>query len=86
MKFDYASAFASDSPEAYEHLLADAFRGDATLFIRSDETNAAWRVIDAIRDGWADDVDGGVERYAPGSWGPEKAERIFDDPYVRWLN
>jgi glucose-6-phosphate 1-dehydrogenase len=84
MQFLYESAFASASPEAYEHLLLDAMRGDSTLFIRGDETEAAWAVVDSIRQGWLAGLDGGVKPYAPGSWGPAQARELLDDPYADW--
>lgn len=85
MDFRYDSAFESATPEAYEHLIADALVGDGTLFIRGDETEACWRVIDSIRAGWAAGVDGGLHFYEPGTWGPVEANRLFDDPYMRWF-
>ena len=53
MDFDYDVAFGSYSPEAYERLLLDAILGDFTLFIRNDEVEGAWRIIDSIEEVWA---------------------------------
>jgi len=85
MDFQYETSFEAASPEAYEHLLLDAIQGDSTLFIRRDEVEASWRFVDSIRHAW--DVSGRpeLEPYAPGSWGPDGAERLFDDPYRRWV-
>src|SRR5204863_438159 len=52
MEFLYGSSFMSQSPEAYERLLMDAMRGDATLFTRDDEVEAQWRIIDPILEAW----------------------------------
>ena len=52
MEFHYGTAFLSESPEAYERLILDAMRGDATLFTRNDEVEAQWRIIDPILDAW----------------------------------
>ena len=84
MDFDYDSSFESASPEAYEHLLLDAMLGDPTLFLRNDEVEAAWRIVDRIRNAW--DVTGKPDllEYAPGTWGPDKANELFGDPYHRW--
>ena len=84
MDFRYESAFESASPEAYEHLLLDAMTGDQTLFIRNDEVEAAWSFIDCIRAAW--NVTGKPEmiEYAPGSPGPDQAENLLDNPYMRW--
>jgi len=84
MDFAYDTSFASASPEAYEHLLLDAMIGDATLFLRGDEIEAAWSVVDGVRKGWADGVDEGLRFYDPGSWGPVEADRIFEDPHKHW--
>ena len=53
MEFLYGTAFLSQSPEAYERLIIDAMRGDATLFTRNDEVEAQWRIIDPILEAWA---------------------------------
>ena len=53
MEFLYGTAFLSQSPEAYERLITDAMRGDATLFTRNDEVEAQWRICDPIVDAWA---------------------------------
>ena len=52
MEFLYGSAFMSQSPEAYERLIIDAMRGDATLFTRNDEVDAQWSIIDPILQAW----------------------------------
>ena len=84
MDFQYDTAFSSGSPESYEHLLLDAARGDPTSFIRSDILEVSWGVIDSIRAGW--EATGLPEpvAYAPGTWGPEEAQRLLGDPYKRW--
>jgi len=86
MKFSYSGAFQWASPEAYEHLLLDAFCGDPTLFIRTDELEASWKAIDSIREGWAQAHRPELLFYPSGSWGPHQAERLFEDPYKRWRN
>ena len=53
MEFLYGTAFLSQSPEAYERLIIDAMRGDATLFTRNDEIEKLWRIVDPILDCWA---------------------------------
>ena len=53
MEFLYGTAFLSQSPEAYERLILDAMRGDATLFTRVDEVEAQWRIIDPVLQAWA---------------------------------
>jgi glucose-6-phosphate 1-dehydrogenase len=78
MEFLYGTAFLSQSPEAYERLIMDAMRGDATLFTRDDEVEAQWRIIDPILEGWAG-TPGPLPQYPAGSSGPEEANAILAD-------
>jgi glucose-6-phosphate 1-dehydrogenase len=82
MEFLYGTAFLSQSPEAYERLIMDAMRGDATLFTRDDEVEAQWRVIDPILERWESD-DGPLPTYPAGSSGPEEANTLLE-PGHRW--
>ena len=63
-------------PDAYEALLADIIRGDATNFIRFDEVEWAWRVVDPILKYWIEH-DNSTYPYAAGSWGPQEADRLL---------
>jgi glucose-6-phosphate 1-dehydrogenase len=76
MEFLYGTSFMSQSPEAYERLIMDVMRGDATLFTRNDEVEAQWRIIDPILAAWEHD-DTPLAEYAAGSPGPEEADRIL---------
>ena len=82
MEFLYGTAFLSQSPEAYERLILDAMRGDATLFTRDDEVEAQWRVIDPIIESWGEGHPQLVE-YAAGTAGPEAADALLE-PGHRW--
>jgi glucose-6-phosphate 1-dehydrogenase len=82
MEFLYGTSFLSQSPEAYERLIMDAMRGDATLFTRNDEVEAQWRIIDPILERWGHD-DTPLAEYPAGSHGPEEAKRILM-PGHRW--
>jgi glucose-6-phosphate 1-dehydrogenase len=76
MEFLYGTAFMSQSPEAYERLILDAMRGDATLFTRNDEVEAQWRIIDPILEAWqAGEPPLGY--YPSGSQGPAEAESLL---------
>jgi glucose-6-phosphate 1-dehydrogenase len=77
MEFLYGTSFLSESPEAYERLIMDAMRGDATLFTRDDEVEAQWRIIDPILNAW-EDIPGPLPQYAAGSEGPEEANEMLD--------
>ena len=78
MEFHYGTSFVSQSPEAYERLILDAMRGDATLFTRNDEIEALWGIIDPILTAWAEDTKSEIPQYAPGSQGPDEAARLLD--------
>ncbi|MBL0176896.1 MAG: glucose-6-phosphate dehydrogenase [Ignavibacteria bacterium] len=87
MDFRYRDTFGGKAiPEAYERLLLDALRGDASLFARSDEIELAWRVIDDIRAGWEGEHAPPLEEYEPGSWGPAGAERLLGRSGRWWLH
>jgi glucose-6-phosphate 1-dehydrogenase len=78
MEFLYGTAFMSQSPEAYERLIMDAMRGDATLFTRNDEVEAQWKIIEPILETWAEGRPE-IAEYPAGSQGPEAAEHILCD-------
>jgi glucose-6-phosphate 1-dehydrogenase len=80
MEFLYGTAFLSQSPEAYERLITDAMRGDATLFTRNDEVEAQWRICDPIVKAWANDArppNPPVATYEAGSQGPAEADELL---------
>jgi glucose-6-phosphate 1-dehydrogenase len=77
MEFLYGSAFMSQSPEAYERLILDAMRGEATLFTRNDEVIGQWSIIDPILKAWKADDDEPLHTYASGSAGPEAADDLI---------
>ena len=83
MEFLYGSAFMSQSPEAYERLILDAMRGDATLFTRNDEVDAQWSIIDPVLEAWHGDGDGALPTYASGTAGPSEADRLIG-PEREW--
>ncbi|WP_249009287.1 glucose-6-phosphate dehydrogenase [Conexibacter sp. DBS9H8] len=82
MEFHYGTSFLSESPEAYERLILDAMRGDATLFTRNDEIEALWRIIDPILTGWAADRATPIPSYPAGSAGPAAADALLAP--TRW--
>jgi glucose-6-phosphate 1-dehydrogenase len=80
MEFLYGTAFLSQSPEAYERLITDAMRGDATLFTRNDEVEAQWRICDPIVKFWAPgqpQAPARLPQYEAGSQGPDEAETLL---------
>jgi glucose-6-phosphate 1-dehydrogenase len=61
-----------DEMEAYERLIGDAMKGDATLFARQDSVEQAWRIVDPILD-----LSTNVHEYAPDTWGPVVADKLI---------
>ncbi len=82
MEFRYGTAFLSESPEAYERLILDAMRGDATLFTRNDEIEALWGIVDPILGAWDADRSSTVPQYDAGSAGPPEADSLLEDGRV----
>ncbi|MEA2457279.1 MAG: glucose-6-phosphate 1-dehydrogenase [Thermoleophilaceae bacterium] len=82
MEFLYGTSFMSQSPEAYERLIMDTMRGDATLFARNDEVEAAWGICDPILQAWKDS-DEELPKYESGTAGPEEAEKLLLDHH-KW--
>ena len=79
MEFRYGTSFVSESPEAYERLILDAMRGDATLFTRNDEIEALWGIIDPILTAWHEDTTSEIPQYRAGSAGPREADELLDE-------
>jgi glucose-6-phosphate 1-dehydrogenase len=84
MDFCYKSAFGIEAPDAYEMLLLDVMQGDATLFIRSDEVEAQWRLITPIEEAWASQGLPKVTTYEAGSDGPTDADELPHGNGHRW--
>lgn len=84
MDFCYQTAFGVRSPSAYETLLLDVMRGDATLFTRSDGVEAQWRLITPIEEAWAAQALPDFPNYAAGSDGPAPADELLGRNGHRW--
>ena len=86
MELHYANAFSADNlPDAYERLILDAINGDAQLFIRSDEIESAWRIVDPIIAGWRSESGAPpMQVYARGSWGPAAADALLERDEHIW--
>ncbi|KJV28066.1 glucose-6-phosphate dehydrogenase [Luteibacter yeojuensis] len=70
--------------DAYEGLLLDAVKGSPALFVRKDETEAAWAWVSPILQGWAT-AGSGPEAYAAGTWGPESARALLAQRGHHWV-
>jgi len=77
LDFYYSSLVENHVMEAYERLLLDAMQGDATLYARADEVEAAWAFVDPILNYWKES-HAKVYGYAAGVWGPENADDLID--------
>jgi len=86
MHFSYDTEFGAYTPEAYERLLLEAIEGDATLFIRRDEVETAWSIVDPIKAGWADETLTEREFYAAGTWGPIASDQMLSVRGHAWRN
>jgi len=84
MDFSYAEAFGELEHDAYETLLLDCMLGEATLFTRSDEVEAAWAVVDPIIDFWANKRPDHFPNYAAGTWGPGVADEFIAREGAKW--
>jgi glucose-6-phosphate 1-dehydrogenase len=84
MNFSYTTTFGTQSPEAYERLLADAMLGDSTLFIRRDENEMSWRIVDSITSAWKDMPADTVYPYPAGTWGPLEADALIESDGRHW--
>jgi glucose-6-phosphate 1-dehydrogenase len=85
MRFAYREAFQAVSPEAYETLLLDVIRGDATLFMRADQVEAAWAIVAPILERWESVPPLDFPNYPGGTWGPEDAEVLIGQDERTWL-
>ncbi|MBK8999327.1 MAG: glucose-6-phosphate dehydrogenase [Myxococcales bacterium] len=83
MDFRYGTAFGHESPEAYERLLLDAMRGDATLFTRHDEVEAQWSFVDPILGTWRAN-EAPLTSYEAGGWGPAESDAMLAHSSHRW--
>ena len=84
MSFNYQESFGETRiPEAYERLLLDSLKGDASLFTRGDAIELAWGLIDNIISGW-ESSRSNLYLYEPGSWGPEEADQLIAHEGYGW--
>ena len=86
MRFSYDSEFGAYTPEAYERLLLEAVGGDATLFIRRDEVETAWSIVDPMREAWGETPLKANEFYPAGTWGPVASDELLAQRGHAWRN
>ncbi|MDR2756343.1 MAG: glucose-6-phosphate dehydrogenase [Planctomycetaceae bacterium] len=86
LNFNFKNSFSGEMPDSYERLLLDAIHGDASLFARSDEVEAAWRIIDPIQKTWDEGKMPDPEFYESGSTGPVQADRWIESFDENWFD
>jgi len=78
----YGTAFLEEAPDAYQRLLLDLMLGDPTLFIRADEAEGAWSILQPVMHAWSE--SGEIPTYPAGSWGPEEADDLLERDGREW--
>jgi glucose-6-phosphate 1-dehydrogenase len=83
MDFTYQENYSQSLPEAYEALLLDVLEGDATLFMRADQVESAWKIVMPILHAWKKYPNKLLHFYEAGTWGPTTAARKLVKPYSK---
>jgi glucose-6-phosphate 1-dehydrogenase len=78
----YGTAFLEEAPDAYQRLLLDLMLGDPTLFIRADEAEGAWRILEPVMHAWTQSEE--IPTYPAGTWGPEEADELLERDGREW--
>jgi glucose-6-phosphate 1-dehydrogenase len=84
MDFHYSDLAEGYLPDAYERLIYDCMKGDSTLYTRSDAVLAAWKFLDPVLQTWKNDRSVPVYGYPAGTWGPENADDLIEEPELTW--
>jgi len=85
MVFSYQEAFGVKAHPAYERLLIDCMKGDLTLFVRQDDIEATWAVMDPITAHWEHIRAWDLPHYSAGSWGPAESDLLLSRDSRTWL-
>jgi glucose-6-phosphate 1-dehydrogenase len=86
MDFHYSDLTDNNVPEAYERLLLDCMRGDATLYAHGDSVESSWEFVEPILNAWKNDPNIPIYGYPSGTWGPEVADEMIEPPSLSWRN
>jgi glucose-6-phosphate 1-dehydrogenase len=84
MNFSYREGFGESTRSAYATLVNDCVRGDATLFDRGDNVEAAWSLVEPILDVWSAAKTATVPLYAAGNWGPKESDALLERDGRKW--
>jgi glucose-6-phosphate 1-dehydrogenase len=86
MDFHYSDLTDADVPAAYERLLLDVIKGDATLYARGDSVEEAWRFVEPILKAWKNNPAIKVHGYPAGTWGPTEVSKLIESDSLTWRN
>ncbi|MDD3586048.1 MAG: glucose-6-phosphate dehydrogenase [Thermoguttaceae bacterium] len=88
LSFSFKEHFPERLPESYERLLLDALNGDSSFFLRNDEVETAWEVVDPFQQAQAKLATGGtaVATYDPGDWGPDASNQWMSTQGRNWFD
>jgi glucose-6-phosphate 1-dehydrogenase len=78
----YGTAFLEEAPDAYQRLLLDLMLGDPTLFIRADEAEGAWSILEPVMRAWSESKE--IPTYPAGTWGPKEADELLTRDGREW--
>ena len=84
MRFSYRESFATPSAEAYVTLLWDVINNDATLFMRADQVEAAWRILMPVLNAWQASPPNDFPNYMGGTWGPDATQGLLVQQGHSW--
>jgi glucose-6-phosphate 1-dehydrogenase len=84
MDFHYSDLTNQRIPAAYERLIYDSMKGDATLFARTEEVIEAWKFLSPVIDAWKHDKEMPLNGYPAGTWGPELADELIEGENLTW--
>jgi len=84
MNFDYEDYFGNTASTGYERLLHDCMMGEATLFQRADQVEAAWSVVAPIQAAWSSSPPPAFPNYKAGTWGPKEADELLARDGREW--
>lgn len=86
MDFHYSDLAETDVPEAYERLLLDCMKGDATLYTHGESVEHSWAFVEPILNAWQNDPSIPMYGYPAGTWGPEIADDLIEPASLTWRN
>ena len=85
MDFTYKESYTEATPEAYEALLLDVLEGNATLFMRNDQVEVAWKIVMPIIKAWKKSPKEKLHLYKAGSWGPAASAQLLKPFAKDWI-